>query len=59
MMVCSAPGLRCTLSAARSRAVSDNPRSIRLPMSIIVQPASCTIDSAATPDKANMPARVW
>jgi hypothetical protein len=28
-------------------------------MSIIVQPMSCTIDSAATPDSASMPASVW
>ena len=32
---------------------------MRLPMSIIVQPTSCTIDSAATPDNASIPARVW
>ena len=32
---------------------------MRLPMSIIVQPTSCTIDSAAIPDNASMPASVW
>ena len=31
---------------------------MRLPMSIIVQPTSCTIDSAATPDSASIPASV-
>ena len=31
---------------------------MRLPMSIIVQPTSCTIDSAATPDNASIPASV-
>ena len=57
-MVCSASGLRAVVSVARSSAVSASPRSMRLPMSIIVQPASCTIDSAATPDSASMPASV-
>ena len=46
------------VSVVRSKAVNVNPRSIRLPMSIIVQPASCTIDSAVTPVSAIMPASV-
>jgi hypothetical protein len=46
------------VNVSRSSAVNANPRSMRLPMSIIVQPTSCTIDSAATPDSANMPASV-
>ena len=56
--VCSAPGLRTVVSVALSSAVTARPRSMRLPMSIIVQPTSCTIDSAATPDSASIPARV-
>ena len=49
---------RPTVRVDCSKAVSHSPRSIRLPMSIIVQPASRTIDSAATPDSVNIPARV-
>ena len=47
------------MSVACSNAVSHSPRSIRLPMSIIVQPTSRTIDSLATPDRVSMPASVW
>ena len=53
--VCSAPGLRTVVSVALSSAVSARPRSMRLPMSIIVQPTSCTIDSAATPGQRQHP----
>ena len=43
------------VSVARSSAVSPSPRSIRLPMSIIVQPTSCTIDSAGHPGQREHP----
>ncbi len=58
MTVCSAAALRTVVSVARSNAVSHRPRSTRLPISIIVQPTSCTIDSAATPDSVSIPANV-
>ena len=58
MIVCSAAALRTTVSVARNNAVSHRPRSMRLPMSIIVQPTSRTIDSPATPDSVSIPANV-
>ena len=52
------PALWAVVRVARSSAVRPRPRSMRLPMSIIVQPTSRTMDSAATPDRASMPASV-
>ena len=58
MIVCSAPAPRTVVSVACSNAVSQSARSIRLPMSIIVQPTSRTIDSPATPANVSIPASV-
>ena len=58
MTVRSAAGARTVVNVALSNAVSPRPRSMRLPMSIMVQPTSCTIDSAATPASVSIPTRV-